>query len=439
MNKNLALVLTLLAWMAPAAAWHEPGTQSGGAGRTLTLQEAVRLVLARSPEVGLAEAESAKAGEALREIRSLNRPQVVAGTGLAYNNGFPLSIEGAAPSIVQLGLSQSILSSKNRNLIREAEEGNRAGQVGIETVRNALGARTALLYCELHQARRAIPLLEEQRESVVSSQNIAETLLQAGRIRPLDLSLARVATANVEQAILVARERARLAEASLHELAGIPESESFLTEPPRVRVEIRTLSPEALYQNALETLPEIREAEAALRAREFHAEAEKAERNPQVNIVSQYALFSRTNNYQDFFNRFTRNNYLLGLSIQVPLFDGFRSGARVAQSRREVDAARLRLERLKSDLKMTLERGVSGLRVAGGALELARIEVAASEEELDISETLAEAGRIDSRELAGVRARLLGKRLAAGEAEMVLFERQLELLRAIGAVASALQ
>ena len=438
MNKNQAVIVMFLALCTPSAAWQEPGTRSG-AGRIITLQEAVRLVLARSAELSLAEAESAKAGQALREIRSLNRVQVVAGTGLAYNNGFPLSIEGAAPSIIHLGLSQPILSSKNRNLIREAEEGNRASLAGIDAARNGLAARTALLYSELHRARRAIPLLEEQRESTANSQKVAEALLQAGNIRPLDLSLARVATANVEQAILAVRERARLAEASLHELTGIPESETLLTEPPRVRIEMRALSLEALYRDALETLPEIREAEAALRSREFHVQAEKAERYPQVNIVSQYALFSHANNYEEYFNRFTRNNYLLGLSIQVPLFDGLRSGARVAQSRSEADAARMRLERLKSDLKMNLERGMSDLRVAGGALELARIEVAAVEEELDVGETLAEAGRIEPRELAGVRTRLLGKRLAAGEAELVQFERQVELLRTIGTAASTLQ
>ena len=114
--------------------------------------------------------------------------------------------------------------------------------------------------------------------------------------------------------------------------------------------------------------------EATLKAKEYHVEAEKGESWPRLELVSEYALFSRTNNYDDYYNRFTRNNYLLGISIQVPIFTGSRTKSRVEQSRQEVSEEHYRLQSLKSDLKLNIQRGLSSLRIARSTLKLARNE-----------------------------------------------------------------
>jgi outer membrane protein len=434
MNRLAWLLIPLLALCAPASAITNMGQESGGPGGVLTLRDAVRLALARAPEVHLAQAETAKAGEALREARSANLPQIATGTGLAYNNGFPLSIEGSAPSIIQLGLSQPILSKKNKNLTREAEEESNASQTRPDSARNGLAAKVVLLYNELHQARLTLPLLEQQQEAAVKNQQATEMLLQAGKALPLDLTMAKLASANIGHQLLVVRERTRLGEVSLRELTGIPESETIRTETPEMKSEMLALPTELLYQRTLELHPEIREAKASLRAQEFHIEAEKAERYPEFTVIGQYAVFSRMNNYQDYFNRFTRNNYILGLSIQLPLFNGFRTDARVAESRHDLEAARLRLQRLESDLKLSLERSASALQIAAAAAEVVRLEVAAYEENLKVKEAQFEAGRIDPAEVDNARAQLLEKRVAAIEAEKALFERQVELLQASGSL-----
>ena len=231
-------------------------------------------------------------------------------------------------------------------------------------------------------------------------------------------------------------ERIRVAESGLRELTGIPAQQPIRTEAPQITTELFSIPVDDLYKRALEINPEVRQAELSVRARQYHVEAEKGDRYPQFTIMSQYALFSRANHYQDYFNRFSRNNYILGLSIQLPLFDGFRTNARVTQSNQEAEAARLRLQRIQSDLKASLERSSSDLHIANGATRLAHLEVDEFEENLKMSETLLEAGRIDPAELENVRAQVLGKQIAAEEAERTLFERQVALLQASGFLAS---
>jgi outer membrane protein len=415
------------------------GTDQPSESRVLTLQDAVRMALAHSPQILLAKAQTIRASEAVRESRSLNRPQLYTGTGLAYNNGFPLSIEGSAPSIFQIGASQPILNKKNANLIREAEESVKASRLGTESARNDLVMKTATVYYELYRARRVVDLATAQLDAVLKQMETVESLLEAGKARPVDATLAGTAVNSARQQLLVAREEAMLAVIELKELTGLPDSISIKTLEPQIDSPAFEQEGEALFREALEHTPEILQAEANLRAKEFHVEAEKGERRPRMEIISEYALFSRSNHYEDYFNRFTRNNYLLGLSIQVPLFDGFRTSARVAQSRQEVTEEQCRLQRIKSDLKLDIQRGLSALRIARGASDLARSDMEAAMEMVQVNETLLQSGRISSKDFEETRLQLQQKESAQLEADQALFQRKLEFLRTIGSLAAVLQ
>lgn len=412
---------------------------SGSEVLFLSIQEAVQMSLGHAPAMHIAKAQEERAGEAVREGRSLIRPQVVAGTGIAYNNGFPLSIDGAAPSIFQVGLSQSIFSKKNRNLIREAEEEGKASRFSKESTGNELAAKTALAYFRLVQSRKMITLAEERVQSAEEYFAIAQALSDAGRMRPADLGSARASISSARQQLLVAREAAEMAEMELKAYTGVEDAISVQVEEPVLEDPLLRADPDSVYRQTVDNSPEIKSAEAALRAREFHVEAEKGERLPQVNLVGQYAVLSKANNYEDYFNRFERNNYLLGFSIQVPIFDGFRASSRIAQSRHEVSEARYRLESAKSELKLAIRRSLSSLRIAVGAEENARDEAAASRESVRLDRELLESGKISRMEFEEMRAGLFQRELAHLEAQQVLFQRKLELLSVIGDISGSFQ
>ncbi len=422
-------ILASIAIASGAQAAELCGDASQGA---LSLSEVVRLVLAHAPEMSLAEAESARARAAVKEAKSFNLPQAVIGSGLAYNNGFPLSIEGAAPSIVQAGITQSIFSKKNRSLILEAEANERASRVGVDGFRNDLASRAAILYCDLHRARQLLTIWNSRAEAAVNNLTMTETLLEAGRVKPLDVTTARLSVVNARQQVLACEELARLSEVELHELTGLPAETVIRTAEPRIEHEAFSLPPEAIWQRALENNPAVRQSEAELQAREMRVEAEKGSRHPQLDIVGQYALFSQANNYQDYFNRFTRNNFILGLSVQLPVFDGYRTDARVAQSRQEAAAARLRLQRMKSELRLSIERSASALRLARGAAELAAREEEAAQEARNVDEELYRAGRLSLSEVEAARNKSSEKEIGRIDADALLFQRNVELLRAIG-------
>jgi len=64
----------------------------------LTLKQAIGRALAQNPEVMMARIDQTKAIAGVRLATSPFIPKVGLGSGLAYSNGFPLSIEGSAPA-----------------------------------------------------------------------------------------------------------------------------------------------------------------------------------------------------------------------------------------------------------------------------------------------------------------------------------------------------
>lgn len=402
--------------------------------RKLTLEEAVRLAISHSPDARIANARARQAEEALRETRSFNLPRAVIGSGAAYNNGFPLSIEGSAPSIFRAEAIQPLFSAQNKNLIREAGESAKAARIGGDIVDNELAALTALVYYQLDQARKIAALAESRLAEIQKQQELTEISLEAGRARPVDVMLGQTAIYDVKHQILTANEQAIVAEAELRELTGLGGAISIQTVTPAMESPVYGMDAAALFEKTAASNPEILQAEAKIRAKEFHVAAEKAERLPRIAAVAEYGMFSRSNNYEDYYNRFDRNNYLVGISAQFPLFDGFRSKARVAQSRAELSEEELNLRRLKSGLKLNIERGLSALRVARGAVDVAASGLKAAEEMVKVSETLFESGRIGEREMADARLAARQNELVKLEAEYALFQRKVDLLRVTGLV-----
>src|SRR5208282_5353555 len=70
-----------------------------GYAESLPLDRAVRLALAHGTASAVASADVQRALASYREIHNNYLPQLFLGSGLGWSYGFPLSIEGSAPSL----------------------------------------------------------------------------------------------------------------------------------------------------------------------------------------------------------------------------------------------------------------------------------------------------------------------------------------------------
>src|SRR6266513_545938 len=89
---------------------------------SMTFRQAVETAARQNPEITLARLDEEKARQAIQLARDPFLPRVTVGSGLAYSNGFPMSIEGSAPSVVQAHAAQYIFNRPQSLMVAQAWE-----------------------------------------------------------------------------------------------------------------------------------------------------------------------------------------------------------------------------------------------------------------------------------------------------------------------------
>ena len=116
----VALPLTLLAQ-----------DTASGKDKPLAFRTAIELALKNSATTGLSQADLQRARSVVRQTKDVFLPQMVLGSGLGASYGFPLSLEGAAPSIFNVNFQGALFNMAQRNL-RESRQKRCAGYGGAE-------------------------------------------------------------------------------------------------------------------------------------------------------------------------------------------------------------------------------------------------------------------------------------------------------------------
>src|SRR5215813_10149625 len=92
---------------------------------TLTLRQAVDLALQQNPELIIARLDEQKAAQGVRLTKDPFYPRLVAGSGAAYSSGYPLTVDGSPPSILQARAIQTFFNRPKTYQVAEARQNER--------------------------------------------------------------------------------------------------------------------------------------------------------------------------------------------------------------------------------------------------------------------------------------------------------------------------
>src|ERR1041384_1017535 len=110
----------------------------------LTLKRAVQLALAHSPAAAQVFADGRRAASSYREARNQYVPQLTVGSGLGGSWGYPLALEGSAPSLVNVTAQSALFNPALRDYIRAARSEYKASEAGSKDQRNQIMQDTVL-------------------------------------------------------------------------------------------------------------------------------------------------------------------------------------------------------------------------------------------------------------------------------------------------------
>ena len=149
--------------------------------RVLTLRQALDMAMAQNPDVLLARLDAQKAREQVTVTRDPFRPKVFAGSGAAWSTGFPSSIEGSAPSIVQVKTQMAIFNRPQSYLTAQANEEVRGAGVDVARRQEEAVYRVASLYLDAEQAARSLEATRRQADNLKRVQELMGQRVAEGR------------------------------------------------------------------------------------------------------------------------------------------------------------------------------------------------------------------------------------------------------------------
>lgn len=407
--------------------------------RTFTLKQAVDLALQQNPDLVLARLDEQKAQLEITATAEPLLPRLIAGSGLAYTNGMPMSVEGSVPSLVQVRGIQSLWNRQRTYLTRKAREEARGATLSADAKREEVALDTATLFLELERSVRGAEIASRQLDSLRRVEAAMRLRVDEGRELQIEAKRAAVNVVRARQKTELFSGNARRHRRALAITLGLPAETEIA---PAMEERLEPLLPDdqkTSLDAAFTENKRLRKLESDLTAKRLEAKSFKALRLPKVDLIAQYALLAQFNNYADFFSRFQRHNVQVGASIAIPLFPNPADEARAAQSlldaRRIETEMKVTRERINSETRRAWER----VREAETAREVAKLDLDVAREQVGILLAQAEEGRSTLKELEEARFAENERWLAFHDARFELEHARLELLRQMNQLTAALR
>lgn len=411
-----ALSILLLLVFVNSLAFSEP----------VPFKRAIEMAIRNSTPMVAAKADEQRVYAGLLEAKDQYIPQVYFGSGLAYSFGFPLG----EPSIFKVSSTSLLLNFAQREFVKAARSDVKAAGMNKEDKKNQVILETALDYSELDKTESSLSILKQQEQASIKFEQITTQRIQAGVDSAIEATRAKLSTARVRLKIAELNATADTLRTRLSQLTGIPAKEfDTVTESiPR----LPDVSQDAdLTTQAVNFSPAVKSAQNIADAKLFQARGEHKQLYPAVDLVGQYARFTKYNNYDLYYKTFRRNNGAIGVEIRVPFLNkGQKDHSEAAyadalRAHKDVDAVK---EQVSTET-IKLQRSVAQL---SAARDVARLEYQLSQNNMEALQAKLDAGQATLRDQEQAQLDANDKYSALLDATYELEKAQMQLLKQTG-------
>jgi outer membrane protein TolC len=394
-------------------------------------QKVIELAVKHSGTMAIAGADQHKAYETYAEARSMYTPQVTLGSGLGFSYGVPLSIEGSAPSAFNVTSQQTLFNMAQRDYIHASRNDWESAKFDIADKRNQVILDTASAYIELDSLVQRLKALQEEQHSAERSEFISKSRLQEGVDSPLDLKRAQLVGARVRLRVAESMGAADVLRERLSALTGLPAvsietDHDSIPKPPEI-------SQDENLQDAVSSTPVVRFAEEKAKSAALRARAEQRQWYPSADLAGQYAMLTRFNNYDEFYRKYSRNNFSYGLNVRFP-FLNIPQRHRTEQAQADLIKARKEAEGVRAQVSENTIKLQRSLRQLAAANDVARLEYEVAQAGVDTTQVKVQNGEANSRDAEQARVDASDRFVSYLESTVELTKAQLQLLRSTGSI-----
>jgi outer membrane protein TolC len=375
--------------------------------KPLTLQEAVRMALARNPEVLVAQDQLDEVKGKIREVRAGAFPQLsMEGMGVRMRDPSflnspsfdkvpeefrnALQITSSNLFDVALDVKQPLYTAgKVRNAIRLAQEAVEEKEANLETARQRVTYKVFQGFHDILLAEEDLALVRETYDQRQKHLEMARNRFAQGVATEIDVLRSQVNLANMEPNRIRADNRVRLARAALNNLIVLD-----LDVPVRVEGKLQhrpwmIASIAEIQERAQEVRPELTVARRQLDEARLLLALARAENKPSVDFDGRFGYSTRDPRNQ-FDYQFSR--WSLTVNFRLTFYDSGRKSGLVDQAASRVQIAEHNLAQLQNNVRLEIKEAYDVLQSSAEAIAAARVNVSEAERVLSMMQANYEYG-----------------------------------------------
>lgn len=329
---------------------------------------------------------------------------------------------------LSLNVSQVIdVSGAVRRAVQQARLQRDAAALNVEAQKNIVRSLVRFQCFAVLQSQQAVTIQEAQLRAAQERLSKGEVRFRADAIPKFDVIRLETEVRQAEQALVDARLNARLAKQALNNLLARDIETPFELAPVEGKP-LPSESPDALVELALKTRPDLKAAEASIKALNQALAREKLGKAPQV-----VAGLSHSETLTELGPSQARGTTAGVLTVTLPLFDSDLTATRVRSARKDVEQAQIQLDQLKLAAALEVRQALTRVASANEALQTAIKTEELAREGLRLAQLRYDEGVGILVDVTTAQAQLTGASLSASIARYSALTALAELSRALGA------
>jgi len=372
--------------------------------KKLDLDQAIRLVLENHPAIKQAEQYVASSGEVVAQKRSAYYPEIEAHGSYSRIGPVPsLEVPGRGEIDFyphdsydfHVALKQTILDFGRRpakvELARSFENSARENEAYMKS--NLVYRAIANFYLIL-LLEKNIEVVDEELEALNQHLAVAEKKVETGTATDFDVLTTRVKVAEAMNMRIDIENELEKQTAVFRGLLGLSQEDSIEVVGEFTLKEIE-INPDSLIVLALERLPEARLSRQAEKSADLQYRLDAKGDLPTLDMVLDFGF---KNGYTPDLNKLEAN-WIAGVQLEVPVFNGFLTRHKKTASHANLLAAREYSSSVEREVTADVKQAIADFEAAREKVKTSEIQVEYAEAALAIARSRYKIGVITNLDL----------------------------------------
>ena len=298
---------------------------------------------------------------------------------------------------------------------KQAKLSLQAAEQGLEGAKQQLELDVTNVFYGVVLAQEFVKVSEKAVSQVEKHVKTANDLFEAGVATNFDVLRASVQLANVRSQLIKAKNALRLTKEGFKITLGLP-LEGEVDMDGQLGYQEQEVDLEEILNLAKENRPDLKQLELQEQAGEKIVSIAKAGNKPNLMFLSNYNADFSTN-LEEGKDRDWKRSWNLTFALNIPIFDGLATRARVKQAKSGLTQIKLGKSQLEDGIQLEVKSAYLALQEAQALLDTQKETIQQAEESLRIANLQHENGMITNVQLT--------------DAELALTQAQVNRLQAL--------